>query len=165
MWVNRNAEQEGKAQAGPGEWKQPEEELRTPWSWAGHTNSVPPAQQSYGRQQEVQLDKGPRQAGPADQVDQKAGKQQEGPGDPRGPGGAMYGQPKRKGCLATEDQERAVEVFAGPGMFNEVPQDPEACQGRDADRQQQLDAGKASGGGVATRPSKGKGGGASANEA
>eukprot|EP00972_Heterocapsa_arctica_P043945 6489965-Heterocapsa_arctica.AAC.1 len=104
-------------------------------------------------------------AGPEDQADQRTGLQQGAAGDPRRPGGAMYGQTKRKGCFAAEDQVRAVENFARPGLFEEDPGDPEACQGRDAGRQQQLDAGKAAGQTEATRASKGKGGGESATEA
>eukprot|EP00972_Heterocapsa_arctica_P092767 13681648-Heterocapsa_arctica.AAC.1 len=76
---------------------------------------------------------------------------------PRNPGGAMYGQPKRKGCLAAEDQVRAVEHFAKPGLVDEDPQDPDQCQGSDEDMQQQLDAGKAPGKGAEEPTSKGKG--------
>eukprot|EP00972_Heterocapsa_arctica_P039888 5875448-Heterocapsa_arctica.AAC.1 len=93
-----------------------------------------------------------------------APKQQEVPGDPRKPGGVTFGQPKRKGCMAAEGQVRAVEVVAGPGMFDQVPQDPEACQAKETGRQQQLEAGKTSGSGFPTRPSTGKGGDGSGKE-
>eukprot|EP00972_Heterocapsa_arctica_P107148 15786068-Heterocapsa_arctica.AAC.1 len=54
----------------------------------------------------------------------------------------MYGQPKRRGWMAPEDQVRAVECFAKPGQFDEDPQEPDLGHGREADRQQQLGAGK-----------------------
>eukprot|EP00972_Heterocapsa_arctica_P012275 1799606-Heterocapsa_arctica.AAC.1 len=104
-------------------------------------------------------------AGAEGQAEQRTISQQEAPGDPRRPGGAMYGQPKRGGCFAAEDQARAVESIARPGLFDEDPQDPEPCQGRDADRQQQLDAGKASGQTAAAGAGKGKGGDDNANVA
>eukprot|EP00972_Heterocapsa_arctica_P067302 9932743-Heterocapsa_arctica.AAC.1 len=81
--------------AAPGanwQWKQSEKTPRSAWNWEDPTDQEPSAWNDGG-QQELQADKEPsrppiRHAEPAGQNDQKTGKQQEAPGDPRNPGGA-----------------------------------------------------------------------------
>eukprot|EP00972_Heterocapsa_arctica_P055849 8237535-Heterocapsa_arctica.AAC.1 len=76
----------------------------------------------------------------------------------------MHGQPKHRGWMAPEDQVRAVERCAKPGQFDEDPQEPDLGHDREADRQQQLGAGRETGKGSEDPSTKGKGGGKEANE-
>jgi hypothetical protein len=63
--------------------------------------------------------------------------------DHRAPGGAMHGQPERKGDLAPERQMRGHEEVIAPGRFEEETQiSRKAAQERDKDRVQHIGAGK-----------------------
>eukprot|EP00972_Heterocapsa_arctica_P114860 16444730-Heterocapsa_arctica.AAC.1 len=141
------------------EWETP----GTGWSWETPTDQEPGTWKEAGqqeRQKEVQSRRPePRVEEPEGQADQKQEGQSKGPADPRGPGGAMHGQPKRRGGLAPEDQVRGVEPFAKPGQFDEDSQEPDMGHDRKADLQQQQGAGSQD-------PSaEGKEGGKEGNEA